>query len=145
VVRLRSPSIPTRGRRRLRVDAITPIVMTTMARARSHVCPTGEILQSSLAGGLCYRLSPTHRDDSPKEDPWSRWVQPRVCLSLVERHTEPVHVPLGGKFGRVSGWQGHVIVEVNAVAHWLLVACERGIGLGGRTAFGFGRIRVTPC
>jgi len=68
-----------------------------------------------------------------------------VCnaeLRLVERHTEARHVPIGGKYGTVSGWVGYVILDCNAPAYWLLKAAET-LGLGGRTAFGFGRIKVT--
>ena len=55
--------------------------------------------------------------------------------------TQPAHVPLGDKYGTVHGWVGHVDLEVNASALWLLRAAE-AVGFGSRTAFGFGRIVV---
>jgi hypothetical protein len=143
LVRMRAPVGLRRGHQRVRVDALTPIVTRSMGGTNPCTCPTTDTIRGCLSGELLYRLSPSHRKDSPGQDVWTQWVKPRVQVELVERHTEPVHTLMGGKYGRVSGWQGHVVLEVNAVARWLLVACERGIGFGGRTAFGFGRIRIT--
>jgi CRISPR/Cas system endoribonuclease Cas6 (RAMP superfamily) len=66
-------------------------------------------------------------------------------ISLVERHTQPSSLSLvgrGGKLKAMRGWVGHMIVDCNAPAHWLLEVAAR-VGLGGRTAFGFGRVRVS--
>lgn len=41
------------------------------------------------------------------------------------------------------GWEGSCVVEVNAPARWML-ECDALVGLGGRTALGFGRVRVSP-
>lgn len=145
LVRWRAPDTPKRGRSRVRIDSITPTIVRSMGGKNLCTCPTADILRGALSGELLYRLSPTHRHDTPDEDAWTQWVRPRVQLDLVERHTEPVHTPIGGKYGDVAGWQGYMIVDVNAVALWLLQATERATGFGGRVAFGFGRIRVTPC
>ena len=64
-----------------------------------------------------------------------------VLLEMVDAETQPATVQLGGKFHGIRGWTGHVIVEGNAVARWL-VQCAGLVGLGGRTALGFGRVRV---
>lgn len=144
LVKLRAPAVPKRGGSLVRIDAITPIVTRSMGGLNPCTCPTVDTLRGALSGELLYRLSPTHRDEAPGEDAWTQWVRPRVQVELVERHTEPARTPLGGKFGVVEGWQGHVVLRVNAVAYWLLLATERATGFGGRVAFGFGRIRVTP-
>lgn len=145
--RMRVPSGPSLGRRkrRLRIDAITPIVTRSSGGKTPCVRPTDDTIRGSLDGELLYRLSPTHSDASPGQDAWTQWTRPRVMVHIVEHGSEPVYTDCGGPLRQVAGWQGHVIVEANAVAHWLLTLCERGIGLGGRTAYGFGRIRVTPC
>lgn len=144
LVRLKSPVVPKRGRSLVRVDTITPVVTRSMGGTNPCTCPTTDTITGALAGELLYRLSPSHRDDAPGEDVWSQWVRPRVAVELVERSTEPAHTPMGGKYGSVAGWQGHVVLRVNAVAYWLLLATERATGFGGRVAFGFGRVRVTP-
>jgi hypothetical protein len=63
-------------------------------------------------------------------------------MTLVDAQTEREEVLLRGKVGPVRGWSGSVVVETNAVGRWLLECAGRGLGLGGRTAFGFGRVRV---
>jgi CRISPR/Cas system endoribonuclease Cas6 (RAMP superfamily) len=68
-----------------------------------------------------------------------------VRLELVERATIPSTLNLAGRTGRLGnmrGWVGHVIVDCNAPAHWLLEVAAR-IGFGGTTSFGFGRIKVS--
>jgi hypothetical protein len=145
LVRMRAPVVSRRGRSRIRLDVLTPVVLRTDGGAKPCTLPTAEAILGALRGEMLYRLSPSHRDDAPGQDAWTQWVRPRVRLQIAERNTESCHVPMGGKYGVVSGWQGYVILDVNAVAYWLLVAAERTIGLGGRGAFGFGRIRVSPC
>lgn len=145
MARMRTPAGLQRARRTVRVDALTPIVTRSDGGLRPCTSPTDETILGSLRGELLYRLSPTHRHDAPGEDLWTRWVAPRVALRIVDKDTEPVHIDLAGKLGTASGWHGHIVVEANAVARWLLTVCERGIGLGYRTAFGMGRIRVTAC
>lgn len=65
-----------------------------------------------------------------------------ATMALLERGTHPEWTQMGGKYGATAGFTGHLIVECNAVTEWLLRCCET-IGLGGKTAFGFGRVRVT--
>lgn len=133
--RFRAPQIVKRGRRQIAIEAVTPIVLRKTDGA-VVVRPTAEHLVGSLRGGIAKRLSPSEQ--------WFSWVCDRVRLDLVSVVTEPVRVPFGGKFGAAHGWTGRVVVETNAVGHWLLVAAER-IGLGARTGLGCGRIRVVPC
>lgn len=133
-VKLRAPTGIRRGRQRVRLEAITPVVIRTDGGARHCVRPTAESLIGTLAGETLNRISP---------DPaWTAWVRERVKLETIEIKTEPSHVDMGGKYGSVPGWQGHVDLEVNAVSRWLLESAAR-IGLGSRIAFGFGWTRVT--
>lgn len=127
--RVKTPPIGKRGRQRLRIDAITPVCMRTDHSKRTHLYPTAGNLHSTLATWLPRRLGLT----IPGED---------VCLEIVERQTQPDRVPTGGKYGVTVGWTGHVVLEVNSVAAWLF-RCAETLGLGGRTAFGFGRIKVS--
>jgi len=130
LVRVKTPVVRTRGRRRLRVDALTPVLVRANAGSM-HTHPTAANLSSTLAAWLPRRIGLDVRDsDAP--------------ITIIESQTEPATVQTGGKYGCSRGWVGHVVVETNAVGHWLLELGAR-IGLGGRVAFGFGRVRVSPC
>jgi hypothetical protein len=135
LARLRTPKIARRGRQRVRIDAITPVVIRSMAGKTSRTAPTASNLQSSLAITMASRLG----FNMPPES---------VCIEIVECDTLPETVGGLGKFGgdgRIRGFVGSMVVECNAVSRWLLECAGRGMGLGGRTALGFGRVRVTPC
>ena len=127
--RVRAPAIQWRGRRSVRVDTLTPVVITKEHRSIEYTAPTAETIASSLVNTLAPRLGLS----IDLAD---------VCLRLVERQSEPVSVWAGETQGRIRGWHGMATLEANAVAAWLLEAAARGPGLGGRTAFGFGRVRV---
>lgn len=127
--RVKAPVIATRGRRLVRVDVISTTVIRSMGGTVGRTAPT--------AGNICSTLA--------------SWLPPRVGVSIapgsvrvdmIECRTQPDTVLLGGKFGAVRGFVGYFIVETNSVGHWLLKASET-VGLGGRTAFGFGRVRVS--
>jgi len=143
--RMRAPSDLGKGIRTVRIDTLSPVVISCYGRTVVRECPTDDSLMSSISGEILYRLSPSHCDEHPKSDPWARWMKESIKIKLVSYHTHVKSVSLGGKFGSIPGWAGKLFVECNAPAHWVLVALERGLGLGGRTAFGFGQIRVTPC
>lgn len=132
LTRIRAPRITRRGRQRLRIDAITPVCVRNCGRDDSyHTAPTADALLSTLSTWMPRRLGLA----LPKD---------LLRLELVESATTPEAVLLGGKFPRpVRGFVGHVIVDVNAPARWLLETAARGWGLGGRVAFGFGRVRVS--
>lgn len=129
--RLRSPRVEKRGRRRLRIDAVTPVCVRQNASTSTHTMPTAGNLTSTLAAWLPRRLGVELEHDS-------------VRVELVERETFPATVETGGKFGVTRGWVGHCLVETNAVGEWLL-RCAELVGLGGRVTLGLGRIRVTAC
>lgn len=132
-VYLRAPQIATRGRRRLRLDTVTPVVRAAEGKARPEVRPSTVSLGHAL-DDFAHRVAPSA--------PWFDWTRARIRVEAVEVATEPAHVELGAKYGMVHGWQGSLVVECNAVAHWLLVAASR-IGLGSRVAFGFGCVRTS--
>lgn len=127
---VKSPQVRRRGRLRVRIDTLTPVVIQKDGRSHLYTAPTSETLLSTLSASLMPRLGLGHDGTD-------------LRLILHERHTEPDKVWCGDKLGTVSGWSGYAVVEVNAPARWLLEVAARGPGLGGRTAFGFGRIRVT--
>lgn len=134
LVRVRSPKIARRGHQRIIVDAVTPVCVTTMGRTVWHLRPTTTILHSALTNTLPGRVGlPLDFDPST------------ACLDVITDATRVERVEVGSKFGVAKGWVGQVVVEVNAVARWLIEAAARGPGLGSRTGFGFGRIRVSEC
>lgn len=140
-VRFRAPAVSRRGRARVTIEALTPVVIVSSGRTVMHTRPTKESILSAIGTEFPNRLTEDlgWRDDLRGQ--WARWVRDRAQVVLVDAATEPAHVPLGGKYGTVAGWTGSVTLEVNATGRWLLGAAER-IGLGSRVGFGFGCIRV---
>lgn len=123
-----SPVVAKRGRRLLRVDAVTPVVIQSADRTTRRQVPEASHIASTLRLHLAPRLGLGLREED-------------ICMELVSRETQQEWVDLGGKYGRVPGWTGHLVLDCNAVAHWLL-ACSATLGLGGRAAFGFGCVHV---
>lgn len=129
LARLRAPAVRRRGHHRVRVETITPVVVSTMARTVTHLAPTADNLRSTLLSNLTRRLGVVVADEA-------------LPLELLEHETRPERTPLGGKFGTMPGWVGSIVVDTNAIGRWLL-ECAARIGLGGRTSLGFGRVRVS--
>lgn len=127
---LRSPTVRKRGRQRLRVDAITPVVIQNTTLNRSHMYATPSALLGCISTEFMQRLGVDYVD--PKD----------LRVEKVYADSHPCKTQMGGKYGPVTGWTGHIVVECNAPAAWLL-KCAGLVGLGSRTAFGFGRARVT--
>lgn len=129
--RIQTPPAPERRRHRVRIDAVTPVLVRNNNSytnvAKTHTAPTTGNLHSTLTAWLPRRIGLALDAET-------------VRLELVDRDTFPEHVPVG-KVGGTRGWLGSCVVDVNAPGLWLLRVAER-IGLGGRCAFGFGRIRV---
>ena len=130
--RIRAPQVAKRGRQRVRLDAITTVAITSTGRTRPHIKATADSLLSALLTEFPERLGVEHLEKD------------MVRIEMVENSTNVSHVRLGAKYGLVRGWTGSCVLEVNAPARWLL-ECAARVGLGGRTAFGFGRVRVTEC
>lgn len=110
---------------RWRIHAITPVVTRSMGGKTTRTAPTGESLTSTLAISIARRVGIRPR----KED---------VYVMVTADHTQVAreHLP---KLGYVVGWIGSADVECNALAAELLHAASE-ISIGGRVAFGFGRI-----
>ncbi len=126
IVRLRAPAMIEPGRYRVTLDAVTPVSHLVDGRTRAIYAPTVQTILGA-AGDITQRLGL------------------RVGTMHAERvmcETAPERVTLGGHMGSVPGWVGRVTVECNAPLAWAL-ACARHTGLGGRVAFGMGRVRIT--
>lgn len=126
VIRLRAPVAPSRGKHRVTVDAVTPVSHLVDGRTRPIYAPTVQTITGAL-GDVAQRLGVSTG---------------RIHVAAVECDTVPDRVTLGGHMGSVPGWVGRITVVCNAPAAWLL-ACARHTGLGGRVAFGMGRVRVS--
>lgn len=131
IVRLKPPNIVKRGHRLLRIDTITPVCVHhsdgTAARRVSNPSMMG-----TLGGEFLDRLG-------------VQYLRERDLLRVEIVSTQRdigVTVPLGGKYGDVPGWAGSFIVDTNAVGEWLLRVAAM-VGMGSRTAFGMGQIRVS--
>ena len=128
-----APQKEKRGRSVIVVRTQTPVcIRNHIGEAHkkvTHTVPTAENLVSTLKGTLAPRLQ---MPVGVKIDP---------CITVLSDTTQPVVCALGGKYGIEKGWTGEVRLEVNQTALWLL-RCAEIIGLGGRTAFGFGRIEI---
>jgi len=128
LIRVKTPQIKHRGHRRLTIDAVTPVCCQSTGRTAPHVVPTTETLTVALSN-LAERLS------------LQAFSNGHIKVKVVSHQAVADSVFMGDKYGVAKGWTGQVIVDANAVAHWLFKAGEI-CGFGGRTAFGFGRIRV---
>jgi len=127
------PRIERRGHRLVRLDAITPVCSRRAGSSATYTAPGAGTLTSTLVRVLAPRLGLDYITEQ------------QVCMRVRSRETEARSVWCGPKIGVQRGWVGHVTLECNAVAHWLLEAAARGPGLGGRTALGFGRVVVEGC
>lgn len=132
--RFRSPSVAKRGRQIVRLDVITPVIVRSAGGAADCVRPHASNIACAIGVEFLRRLAPS--------DEWERYFADRIRVEIVSQDTHPETVQFGGKYGPARGWSGSLVLEVNAVARWLLEAAAR-IGFGGRTAFGCGRIRIT--
>lgn len=126
--KLRSPVVTKRGRRKLVIDTITPVTITSYGKKVLRSVPTGESLRGTLSDAWRKRLGVALPDGD-------------VCIEVLGHNTELERLPLGKKLRLVPGWSGRVVVECNAVGEWLLRAASL-VGMGGRLGYGFGRVRA---
>jgi hypothetical protein len=103
-----------------------------------HAPADGSGIIDSLTNNLGYRLGLDQRE-----------LAATAALEILDARTAYTEVPVGGKYaderrGTIGGWQGQVVIEANAVAAWLLL-CAARVGLGGRTALGFGSVEARLC
>lgn len=132
-VRWRAPRVARRGHQLVRLTTITPVVVRTDGGAKVAERASETSIVSSLSTEFARRIAPSAM--------WLEWVRQRVRVSVVENDTHKASVPLGDKYGVITGWEGTVVLEVNAVARWLLQAAAR-VGMGSRVAFGFGCVAL---
>lgn len=125
LVRLRAPGHLRAGRYRVTLESVTPVVHHRDGSTVAVVRPTVDTLRAAC-----------------------ELARKRLGVEVGQEHIESVHcdvstvrVPLGGHVGRLRAWEGCVTVVCNAAATWLL-SCARHTGIGARTAFGLGRVRV---
>lgn len=115
----------------VRVRASTPVVVKATSSRTGAVTwrdePTAESITGTL-GGLAARLGVES-------------VALRVAL--LDGRTEAATRRYMGKPRFVRGWTGAVDLAVSAPARWLLECASRGLGLGGRTAYGCGAVRCS--
>lgn len=123
-----APKVKRRGRHRVRLACLSPV--RVRQGASEYTAPTAENLISTIGSWLPRRLGVVLPDDA-------------VQLTILDDHSRPEAVSMGGKYGDVYGFMGALDLDVNAPTRWLLESAARGIGLGGMTAFGFGRVKVT--
>lgn len=117
-----------RGRYRLTVTAITPVCVRSDQEYRQQ--PTAGNFVSALRDRVSRQLGLS----IPEE---------LIYVRLLDTRTEPRAERLSEKLGTIRGWVGDVDLEVNAVAAWLLMSAARCTGLGSKTAYGFGTIRIS--
>jgi hypothetical protein len=126
VVRLRAPALREPGRYRVTIDAVTPVSHMIAGRTRPVTQPSVDTMQR-CAGDLLQRLGLSTG---------------RMHIASVVCETTSERVDIGGHVRGIVGWVGRVVVECNAPAAWAL-SLARDAGLGGRTAYGLGRVRVS--
>lgn len=127
-VEVTAPKVTRRGRQRVRLTALTPVVISQDGHSKPCPRPSKDTIHHSLTGSFLDRFGLGR-------------IRDEVRCEVTAIRTEPAHVNLGGKYRSVTGWTGEVDLEVNASALWLLLAAEK-VGFGSRTAFGFGQIHV---
>lgn len=133
-VRVLAPPAFTAGAYPVRLSTVTPVSVARTnrrgdGRRTAHEVASDDCLTSAL---------------------WSLARKLRVypsppALRVVDHRTRPVSVRMRGKLGRVDGWSGSVTAVCSAPARWLLECASRGLALGARGAYGWGRVRVESC
>lgn len=126
-VRLRTPPCYDAGRYLVTVEALAPVVHHADGRTTVRLRPGVDTILAVASQALLYAGCTTG----------GLHVE-RVDASAA--HTGGVD--LGGHLGLIRGWVGRVVVECNAPAAWALKLCEH-TGMGGRVAYGLGRVKVT--
>lgn len=131
IVRVKAPKM-TDSDSTLRITAITPVHCRSNGGAVHYTSPTANNIKGTLEAHTARRLG----------------LKPQLgdtVVQLLDSTAFPSEVRLAGngqKLGGISGWAGSVDVRVNPLGRFLLECAALGMGLGGKTAFGFGRIKV---
>ena len=126
-VRLKTPAEVTPGRYRCTVEALTPVCHKVDGGTRSNTRPGVETILGALS--VAIQLS------------GARPVG-RLHVEDVALETQADRVEVGGHVGACHGWTGRVTLLCNAPTVYALRLAE-SLGLGGKTAYGLGRVRVS--
>jgi hypothetical protein len=134
LIRARAPQISGWGKQLVVVKTMTPICLRkTVSSDRKRKHYRKEITVSNLLSVL------------------STWLPNRLGIQLedgcldadvVALQMKREIVPVGGKLGKVIAHRGVMVLRANGPTRWLLKATET-VGLGGRSAYGFGRVIVS--
>lgn len=127
--RVPAPAVPA-GPRIVEVRTVTPICLRSSDGTGAKVYRT-ELRESHLLSTLQAWLTNVVGIAQPGP----------LDLRIVMLDTRAEVVPMGGKLGAVTGIAGRFVVEVSSWALWALRVAEV-MGLGGRVAYGFGRIVI---
>lgn len=126
----RYPQVSSRGHRQLRIDTITPVVFRSYGGTTPRTTPSRSGLLSCLCHSLPDRIGVT--------------VDPAdIMIDVLSHDTRTERLWVGGRPHPIIGWVGSVVVDTNAVGELLLRCAAAGPGLGGRVAYGFGRVVVS--
>ena len=126
-VRLKTPADVAPGRYRCVIEALTPVCHKVDGGTRSNTRPGAETILGALS--VAIELS------------GARPVG-RLHIEDVALDTQADRVEIGGHVGVCHGWTGRVTVLCNAPTVYALRLAE-SLGLGGKTAYGLGRVRVS--
>lgn len=133
--RLRTPTVFGRGPRIIRIHSESPVVVRRTVRKQMpghqggyHTTPTSENMAATIGSQFCERLG-------------LGLAHHNTEVELLSNNTRGVKTYTNEKVRLTWGWEGTVTLRVNAPAEWLF-RCAEVLGLGGRTAYGFGRVRV---
>ena len=128
--RVKSPIVKS-GAWNMRISTVTPVHCRSNGGETQYSEPTSSNIKGTLEGFTARRLGiETHPED--------------VQVIMLKADTTPAKVSVAGngrKLGDMVGWHGNVIVKTNALGRLLIECAALGLGLGGKTAFGFGRIK----
>ena len=129
-VRLKAPTVTQTARHRVCLTTITPVTIRSMGKANKCASFPSSVQLWTALTNVATRIGLTLPDPTA------------IGVVRVSHDTEPVTCLLNAVKGSTAhGWAGGVVLDVNPLARWLLDVAAR-IGLGGRTAFGLGRIAV---
>lgn len=129
-MRLRAPVVTEVERHRVKLTTITPVNIRSNGKA-VRPAPSTPSLWTALQ-------NVAERIGLPIADPTE------IGVLVISHNTEPVRVTLNqAKNLTTVGWMGDVYLDVNPLGRWLLEVAAR-LGLGGRNAYGLGRIELSP-
>lgn len=128
--RFRAPVVTEVKRHRVKLTTVTPVIIRASGKV-VRPAPSTPSLWTALQN-VANRIGLAIAD--PTE----------IGVMVVSHNTEPVRVILNqSKNLTTVGWMGDVYLDVNPLGRWLLEVAAR-LGLGGRNAYGFGRIELSP-